>query len=122
MSKIQIIVKSDTVIIDDRSINFDCSRFDKDFVFCEINENEKWIEKEPFNGREDFNNWQEIEDFILEIKLNQEKTPEIQELKQYLKETDFYYLRKMETGEDIPIDIVEKRLNTRLRIRELEDN
>ncbi|MDX4061728.1 hypothetical protein Q6A90_05040 [Aliarcobacter skirrowii] len=67
--EIQIIVDKNLVIIDDGSINIDCSKFKEQFVFCEVNEKEKWIEKEPFNGKEQPEDWNEIEDFIDEAKL-----------------------------------------------------
>lgn len=67
--EIQIIVDKNLVIIGDGSINIDCSKFKEQFVFCEVNEKEKWIEKEPFNGKEQPEDWNEIEDFIDEAKL-----------------------------------------------------
>ena len=71
--KVQIIVDINLVIIDDASINIDCSKFKEQFVFCEINEKEKWIEKELFNGREQPEDWNEIEDFIDIAKLKSNK-------------------------------------------------
>ena len=67
--KIQIIVDKNLVIIDDTSVNIDCSKFKEQFVFCEINEKERWIEKEPFIGREQPEDWNEIEEFIEVAKL-----------------------------------------------------
>ena len=67
--KIQIIVDKNLVIIDDTSVNIDCSKFKDQFVFCEINEKSKWIEKEPFKGKEQPKQWNEIEDFIEIAKL-----------------------------------------------------
>ena len=67
--KIQIIVDTNLVIIDDTSVNIDCSKFKEQFVFCEINEKEKWIEKEPFIGKEQPEDWIEIEEFIEIAKL-----------------------------------------------------
>ncbi len=67
--KIQIIVDTNLVIIDDNSIDIDCSKFKEQFVFCEVNEKEKWIEKEPFNGKEQPEDWIEIEEFIEVAKL-----------------------------------------------------
>ena len=32
---------------------------------------------------------------------------------QYLSDTDFYYARKIETGENVPTDVVTKRLEAR---------
>ena len=71
--EIQIIVDKNLVIIGDTSVNIDCSKFKEQFVFCEVNEKEKWIEKEPFNGREQPEDWIEIEEFIEIAKLNGNK-------------------------------------------------
>ena len=67
--KIQILVDKNLVIMDDTSVNIDCTKFKKQFIFCEVNEKEKWIEKEPFNGKEQPKLWNEIEDFIEIAKL-----------------------------------------------------
>ena len=67
--KVQIIVNTNLVIVDDTSINIDCSKFKEHFVFCEVNEKEKWIEKVPFNGKEQPEDWIEIEEFIEIAKL-----------------------------------------------------
>ena len=71
--KIQIIVDKNLVIIGDGSVNIDCSKFKEQFVFCEVNEKEKWVEKEPFNGKEQPEDWIEIEEFteIAKLKSNQ---------------------------------------------------
>ena len=71
--KTQIIVDMHLVIIGDTGINIDCSKFKEQFVFCEVNEKEKWIEKEPFNGKEQPKQWNEIEEFIsvAKVKSNQ---------------------------------------------------
>lgn len=75
-----------------------------------------------------FDKWSEaskswIEDEALKKEFeNQEKLQEINSLKEYLKDTDFYYTRLAETREAVPVDVVEKRLETRAKIRELEDN
>ena len=67
--KVQIIVDKNLVIVDDASINIDCSKFKEQFVFCEVNEKGKWIEKDPFNGKEQPKQWNKIEDFIVIAKL-----------------------------------------------------
>ena len=71
--KIQIIVDMNLIIIGDTSVDMDCSKFKEQFVFCEVNEKEKWIEREPFNGREQPEVWIEIEEFIdiAKLKSNQ---------------------------------------------------
>ncbi len=70
---IQIIVDKNLVIIGDGSVNIDCSKFKEQFVFCEVNKIAKWIEKEPFNGKEQPEDWAEIEEFIdiAKLKSNQ---------------------------------------------------
>lgn len=47
------------------------------------------------------------------------RTKEINELKSYLQETDFYYLRKLETGEEVPIEVNNRRKASRKRLKEL---
>ena len=71
--KIQIIVDKNLVILGDISIDINCSQFKEQFVFCEVNEKEKWIEKEPFNGKEQPEDWIEIDEFIdiAKVKSNQ---------------------------------------------------
>lgn len=71
---IQIIVNKNLVMLGDDSVNIDCSQFKDEFVFCEMNENEKWIEKEPFNGREKLEVWDEVESFINEAKIIYKKS------------------------------------------------
>jgi len=41
----------------------------------------------------------------------------IEESKQYLKDTDWYYARKAETGEEAPADVIIKRKEAREFIR-----
>lgn len=45
---------------------------------------------------------------------------EILELKQYLTETDWYYSRQLETGEAVPENVKQKRIESRNRINELQ--
>ena len=67
--EIQIIVDKNLVILGDNSIDINCSQFKEQFVFCEVNEKEKWIEKEPFNGKEQPEDWIKIDEFIDTTKL-----------------------------------------------------
>ena len=71
--KVQIIVDTNLVIVDNTSVSMDCSKFKEQFVFCEVNNKEKWIEKEPFIGKEQPEDWIEIEEFIevAKVKSNQ---------------------------------------------------
>ena len=45
------------------------------------------------------------------------ESKEISNAKNYLESTDWYYARKAETNEEIPADIVTKRLEARELIR-----
>lgn len=53
------------------------------------------------------------------MKLKEVSKNEIHDLKKYLNDTDFYYVRQLETGKDVPVDVVSKRLDARTRLREL---
>ncbi|MEA2036835.1 MAG: hypothetical protein U9O94_04965 [Nanoarchaeota archaeon] len=46
---------------------------------------------------------------FLAIELNRENKI----LKKYLSDTDWYYVRKIETGEDVPVEVITKRLEVR---------
>ena len=75
--------------------------------------------------------YQEAQD-ILASKQDDENTPDQQaaldliievantlpKYKAYLDQTDWYYARKMETGEDVPSEVVSKRLEARAYIRD----
>ncbi len=50
---------------------------------------------------------------LAEEKLAQEKQKQLSEAKQYLSNTDWYYARKLETGEELPVDVAAKRLEAR---------
>ncbi|MCG3665437.1 hypothetical protein L5F09_06730 [Aliarcobacter butzleri] len=87
-----------------------------------IKEEHTLLEPKQFDKwSEDTQSWIEDEALKKEYE-NQEKLQEINILKQYLEDTDFYYTRLAETGEAVPVDVVKKRLDTRAKIRELEDN
>lgn len=51
-------------------------------------------------------------------RIANELSTKIQEAKAYLNSTDWYYARKAETGEDVPAEVVEKRLASRKLIQE----
>lgn len=55
------------------------------------------------------NDW--VEDPVL--KAEYERQLQISEWKSYLYSTDWYYARLAETGEEVPADVVEKRIQTR---------
>lgn len=48
-----------------------------------------------------------------------EKQKEIEELKEFLSSTDFYYIRQQETKKPVPSDILQKRVAARNRLNEL---
>jgi hypothetical protein len=52
--------------------------------------------------------------------LDAENAQKVSEAKSYLASSDFYYARKLETGEEVPPGVVEKRKQYRLYIRENE--
>lgn len=65
--------------------------------------------------------WREATDQEINNHIsNTSKQTEIKELKQYLAETDWYYARQLETGETIPDDVKQKRIESRNRINELQ--
>lgn len=72
-----IIVKENIVMIDNESVSIDCSSLKNKFVFCQINEDERWIEKEPFTGKITTANWTEILLFIEAAKVRLNTVEEI---------------------------------------------
>ena len=56
-------------------------------------------------------------EFTEEELAQQELQVKLQEAQAYLNGTDWYYARKAETGEDVPVEVVEKRLASRELIR-----
>lgn len=62
-----------------------------------------------------------LEDYAPEKPQELADQEEILELKQYLNDTDWYYARQLETGEVIPNDVKQKRIESRNRINELEE-
>ena len=57
-------------------------------------------------------------EFTEEELAQQELQVKLQEAQAYLNSTDWYYARKAETGEDVPAEVVEKRLASRKLIQE----
>ncbi len=96
-------------------------KIEVDYLGALKDEHTLLVPKQFDKWSEDTQSWIEDEALKREFE-NQEKLQEINSLKEYLKDTDFYYTRLAETGEAIPVDVVEKRLETRAKIRELEDN
>lgn len=48
-----------------------------------------------------------------------DKESKILEFKQYLQETDFYYIRRLDSGDPIPQAIADKRLQIRKALKDL---
>ena len=45
---------------------------------------------------------------------------EINTNKKYLSDTDWFYIRRLDTGEEVPVDIVAARAAARAKINQLE--
>ena len=63
----------------------------------------------------------ELEDALVKQKKEDDVILGIVEAKDYLASTDWYYARSIETGEEIPEDVVIKRTEAREFIRSQED-
>lgn len=59
----------------------------------------------------------ELSDAIDNRKNFYNNIEKVEEFKSYLNSTDFYYARKLETGEEVPADVVAKRIEAREFIR-----
>ena len=59
----------------------------------------------------------ELLDFLNSQIVEQEKMVRVCEAQKILSDTDFYYTRLQETGEEVPVEIVEKRKEAREFIR-----
>lgn len=57
-------------------------------------------------------------EFTDEELAQQELQVKLQEAQVYLNSTDWYYARKAETGEDVPVEVVDKRLASRKFIQD----
>ena len=60
----------------------------------------------------------ELLEALKQEEIEQELQGKLQEAQAYLNSTDWYYARKAETGEDVPAEVVEKRLASRKLIQE----
>lgn len=63
----------------------------------------------------------ELVDFLELEKVNKDVEKKVEEAKEYLASTDWYCARKVDTGEEIPTEVVSKRAEAREYIREVED-
>jgi len=81
-------------------------------------EEEQSLEK--YCKTQDIKEYENIE-LSEDFKAWQESLQELEVLKEYLKSTDFYYVRLAETKEEVPAEVITRRMEARNRIRELED-
>jgi hypothetical protein len=63
-------------------------------------------------------NWKSQADIEIE-QSNESKQKEIEALKQQLADTDFYFIRQLDTGVPIPTEVKNQRKLTRQRLNEL---
>lgn len=59
----------------------------------------------------------EVANALLEEKSISDRNDKVNESKAYLKDTDWYYARKLEINEDVPVDVVNKRTEARNYLR-----
>lgn len=59
----------------------------------------------------------EVQDVLAAERNIFDDNTKISEYKKYLLDTDWYYARKLETGEDVPNEVVIKRLEAREFLR-----
>ena len=59
----------------------------------------------------------ELLDFLNSQIVEQEKMARVCEAQKFLSDTDFYYARLQETGEEVPVELGEKRKELRNFIR-----
>lgn len=79
------------------------------------------ILNESADGYVEFQFGQEPKDLEDALLLEVTTESKILDYKKYLSSTDWYYTRQLETGEEVPADVVTKRLEARAYIREVED-
>lgn len=116
--KTQIIVDKNLVILSDTSVDIDCSKFKEQFIFCEVNETEKWIEKEPFNGKEQLEDWTKIEEFleVAKLKSNQPNSYSvwIEDTKTWIEDIKLkkeYKYNQWKAERQLKVDNIEVELN-----------
>jgi hypothetical protein len=105
-----------SIFIDD---NIDAVQYHKGYKLLE----EPLMNEVEFSKYQDFIDlWQSAEDKKNRIPTEEEIAQieletKISEAKSYLQSTDFYYIRKIEIAEDIPTEVVSKRIEAREFIR-----
>jgi len=115
--------------VDINGITNDISIFLDDNIYAvQYHKGYKLLE-EPLMNEVEFDKYQDFIDLwkFEEDKKNripteeeiaqQELVAKIAEFKAYLQSTDFYYIRRIEIEEDIPTDVVSKRIEAREFIR-----
>lgn len=55
-----------------------------------------------------------------EMFVKEQNDLKVKEAKKYLLDTDFYYARKLESGEEVPSEVVAKRIEMRELVRSFE--
>jgi len=76
--------------------------------------------KHTFLKPNEFDIWdQNTSSWLTPNKDTRENQEELEKLKEYLKDTDFYYVRLAETSKPVPVEVITKRTQARERIREL---
>ena len=108
--------KDVSIFLDD---NIDAVQYHKGYKLLE----EPLMNEVEFDKYQEFIDlWQLVEDKknhipTAEEVIQQELATKIVEAKLYLQSTDFYYIRKIEIKEDIPTEVVSKRIEAREFIR-----
>ena len=105
-----------SIFIDD---NIDAVQYHKGYKLLE----EPQMNEVEFSKYQDFIDlWQSAEDVKHHIPTEEEIAQieletKIIDAKSYLQLTDFYYIRKIEIAEDIPTEVISKRIEAREFIR-----
>lgn len=101
-------------------IGWATSRGSETEIEIEIEEDHPFHTENPFFFKVRDGAFLELSDTVRKARRQERKNRrEIRELREYLKETDFYWIRKMDEGTEIPVEVTNKRLAARTRLREL---
>ena len=96
------------------------------FIVQKDDELKKWVAVESNDTIEQFGftraDFEPIEQPSLPeyVFVDYEAQQKVAEAKSYLTSTDWYYPRKLETNKPVPLDVVQKRIEARDLINELE--
>jgi hypothetical protein len=101
-------------------IGWATSRGSETEIEIEIDEAHPFFNESPFFFKvKDGKTLEKDETLQQTIRKDRSNRLEIRELKEFLKESDFYFIRKMDEGTEIPVDIRQKRLAARKRLKDL---